>query len=63
MVEMIDTSIKKPECKNGFILDGFPRTVTQAEKVRLAKYGNGVVMGGLVTSTIMKLKILKKPGV
>ena len=34
MVEMIDTSIKKPECRGGFILDGFPRTVTQAEKVR-----------------------------
>lgn len=33
MVEMIDLSIKKPECGNGFILDGFPRTVTQAEMV------------------------------
>ncbi|XP_065897887.1 adenylate kinase 2, mitochondrial-like [Dysidea avara] len=31
MVDMIDDSIKKPECKKGFILDGFPRTVVQAE--------------------------------
>jgi len=34
MVDMIDDSIKKPECKKGFILDGFPRTVVQAEMVR-----------------------------
>ena len=31
MIRMIDERIGQPDCKNGVILDGFPRTVPQAE--------------------------------
>lgn len=33
VIEMIKDAIGKEECAQGFVLDGFPRTVLQAEKV------------------------------
>ena len=31
VLEIVEDRLKKADCKNGFILDGFPRTVPQAE--------------------------------
>ena len=34
IIAIVQERIKKDDCKNGFILDGFPRTVVQAEKLK-----------------------------
>lgn len=44
MIEMIDGRLARPDARKGFILDGFPRTLVQAEKLETI-VGNG--QGGL----------------
>ena len=33
VIKMVSKKLDSPECQNGFLLDGLPRTVAQADKV------------------------------
>lgn len=41
IIDLIDQRLKKPDCRKGYLLDGFPRTIAQAEALdaMLAKKG------------------------
>ncbi|HEX6178443.1 MAG TPA: adenylate kinase [Thermoanaerobaculia bacterium] len=41
MIGIIRERLAKPDAKKGFILDGFPRTIVQAEKLDTIVSGNG----------------------
>lgn len=37
MIKMVKERLSQPDCKNGFILDGFPRNINQAETLTASK--------------------------
>ena len=43
VIDIINDRILRPDCKNGFVLDGFPRTVGQAEALSKMSVGNGIL--------------------
>jgi len=61
VVGIIDEAINKPSCKKGFILDGFPRTVVQAEKLdeMLAKRGTKIdkVLNFAIDDSVLEERI------
>ncbi len=48
VIEMFSERIDKPDCRNGFILDGFPRNVAQAEALEKMLEEKGLCLDGVV---------------
>jgi adenylate kinase len=48
VIRMIAERIDQPDCRNGFILDGFPRTVAQAEALDRMLTDKGIALDRVV---------------
>ncbi|KAE9601394.1 putative adenylate kinase [Lupinus albus] len=52
IVGIVDEAMNKPSCQKGFILDGFPRTVVQAQKLDEMLQKQGVRIDKVLNFTI-----------
>ena len=56
VMELIKDRIAQPDCKNGFILDGVPRTLSQAEAMEAA----GILIDHVVSIEVGDAEIIKR---
>ena len=56
IIEVVKERISKEDCKNGFLFDGFPRTIPQAEALQ----ENNVDINGVIELVIADEEIIKR---
>lgn len=60
IIKLIENRITKPDCENGYILDGFPRTKVQAEKYDELLSKMGKDLGVVIYIDIEKDRAMKR---
>src|SRR5208282_4764128 len=56
IINLVKERIKEKDCANGFLLDGFPRTIPQAEAMKQA----GVIIDYVVEIDVADSEIIKR---
>lgn len=59
-IKMIAERLERPDCKNGFILDGFPRNEAQAEALEKMLQEKGIKLDGVVQMAVDDEKLVAR---
>jgi adenylate kinase len=60
MIGLIQNRIQAPDCAKGFMLDGFPRTVAQAEALDMMLKAQGLVLKDVVSFVVNKDELISR---
>src|SRR6478752_4592863 len=60
VVSIIADRIQQPDAKNGFVLDGFPRTVAQAEALERMLHEKGLDLDGVVELQVDEGQLIRR---
>lgn len=60
IISMIEERLSKPDCNNGFILDGFPRTVAQADALGSLLMKMGLRLDACVYVEVPEEELIKR---
>lgn len=60
MISMIADRIEEPDCRKGFILDGFPRTTRQAEALDGMLKSRGLQLDGVIEMQIDEEELVRR---
>ena len=60
VVAIISDRIAQPDAKNGFVLDGFPRTVAQAEALERMLHEKGLDLDGVVELKVDEGQLVRR---
>src|ERR1051325_3821342 len=60
VIGLVKEKLTDPSCAKGFILDGFPRTVPQAEALGVALASKGIALGRVVNFQVPREDIVRR---
>ncbi|MBJ6752019.1 adenylate kinase [Geomonas anaerohicana] len=60
VIGIVEERLAQPDCQKGFILDGFPRTVPQADALSQVLTGIGKKIDHVVSLSVDKAELLKR---
>ncbi len=60
IIAMMKERLQEPDCRGGFILDGFPRTVPQAEALDRLLDGMGITLDGVILFEIPRQLVIDR---
>lgn len=60
VIPMVEKRISEPDCKNGVVLDGFPRTIPQAQAIEKIFAGKGQKIDRVISFDVPAEKVVER---